>query len=147
MLRARAEGGQRCSRIESLDPFLRDYESEYHYLFKRVHEASALPTGQPLAVYYDLPNLARRLLETFLVFKVPDKNSLHSRLQEVNFAEPRKTRLLRFVDTHSHAEQISEGHDEASALAEAPTILRDLLDLIEQVDSDHHTRMIAAMVV
>ncbi|RTL27715.1 MAG: hypothetical protein EKK47_18115 [Burkholderiales bacterium] len=145
MLRARMDGGQRRSHIESLDPFLRDYESEYHYLFKRVHEASTLPAGQPLGVYYDLPNLARRLLETFLVFKVPDKNSLHSRLQEVDFAEPRKTRLLRFVDTHSHAEQVSEGHDEASALAEAPTILRDLLDLIEQVDSDHHTRMVVAM--
>lgn len=37
------------------------------------------------------------------------------------------------------------GHDEASALAEAPTILRDLLELIEQVDRDHHTRMVAAM--
>lgn len=145
MLRARAEGGRRHTQIESLDPFLKDYESEYHYLFKRVHEASTMPLAQPLVVYYDLPNLARRLLETFLVFKVPDKGSLHSRLQEVDFEEPRKTRLLRFVDTHSHAEQINEGHDEAAGLAEAPTILRDLLDLIERVDGDHHARMVAAM--
>ncbi|AXW56133.1 hypothetical protein CJO93_01000 [Ralstonia solanacearum] len=103
---------------------------EYHYLFKRVHEASALSLGQPLANYYDLPNLARRLLETFLIFKVPNKGSLHSRLQEVPFPEPRKTRLLRFVDTHSHAEHVGEGHEDAAALAEAPTILRDLLGIV-----------------
>lgn len=145
MLRAGFEAGTRCARLESLDEFLREYESEYHYLFKLVHEASALPLGQSLASYYVLPNLARRLLESFLAFKVPNKGSLHSRLQEVTFPEPRKTRLLRFVDTHSHAEQIGEGHDEASALAEAPTILRDLLDLIANVDSDHYSRMQAAL--
>ncbi|MCK4152689.1 AAA family ATPase [Ralstonia pseudosolanacearum] len=145
MLRAGIRAGVRCAQLESLDKFLREYESEYHYLFKRVHEASALSLGQPLANYYDLPNLARRLLETFLIFKVPNKGSLHSRLQEVPFPEPRKTRLLRFVDTHSHAEHVGEGHEDAAALAEAPTILRDLLDLIACVDADHYTRMQAAL--
>jgi len=141
MLRVGVSEGIRCAWLESLDKFLSDYESEYHYLFKRIHEAAAQPLGQPLANYYDLPNLARRLLETFLVFKVPDKGTLHTRLQEVTFPEPRKTRLLRFVDTHSHAEQIGEGHEEAAALAEAPTVLKDLLDLIASVDADHYRRM------
>ena len=141
MLRVRVFGGARCTQLEVLDKFLTEYESEYHYLFKRIHEESAQPLGQPLANYYDLPNLARRLLETFLVFKIPDKSTLHSRLQEVDFPEPRKTRLLRFVDSHSHAEQIGEGHEEAAALAEAPTVLKDLLDLIAFVDADHYRRM------
>jgi wobble nucleotide-excising tRNase len=141
MLRATFVDGERRSAIEALDPFLRDYESEYHYLFKRVFEACGLPGGGPLQTYYELPNLARRLLESFLVFKVPNKGSLHTRLETVDFDGPKKTRLIRFLDIHSHSEQIAEGHDEASALAEAPDVLRDLLSLIERCDSGHFQRM------
>ncbi|KGD34436.1 AAA family ATPase [Burkholderia pseudomallei] len=141
MLRASYVGGQRNSAIEAMDPFLRKYESEYHYLFKRIVEASALPGGGPLETYYELPNLARRLLEAFLVFKIPDEDTLHARLEAVDFDGPKKTRILRFLDTHSHNEQIAEGHDDASALSEAPDVLKDLLELIEQCDSGHFERM------
>lgn len=120
---------------------MQDHESEYHYLFKRVLEAAQLPGGQPLQNYYELPNLARRLLESFLAFKVPDEDSLHARLEAVPFDDVKKTRILRFVDTYSHAEQIGCGHDEASALAEAPEVLRNLIELIEDCDSEHAQRM------
>lgn len=141
MLRASQASGVRSAKIEVLDPFLHDYESEYHYLFKRVLEAAQWPGGQPLQTYYELPNLARRLLESFLAFKVPDEDSLHARLEAVAFDDVKKTRILRFVDTHSHAEQVGGGHDEASALAEAPEVLRNLVELIEGCDSEHAQRM------
>ncbi|WP_295003484.1 AAA family ATPase [uncultured Dechloromonas sp.] len=141
MLRAAYRDGQRNSALEALDPFLRDYESEYHFLFKRVVEASGLPGGAPLQSYYELPNLARRLLEAFLVFKVPDQKTLHARLEVVDFDGPKKTRIQRFLDTHSHAEQIGEGHDDASALGEAPEVLRDVLALIKECDERHFARM------
>lgn len=141
MLRASYVDGQRSSVIESMDPLMRDYESEYHYLFKRIVDASELQGGGPLATYYELPNLARRLLEAFLVFKVPDEESLHARLEAIEFDGPKKTRIQRFLDTHSHAEQISEGHDEAAALSEAPGVLLDLLDLLQACDQGHFERM------
>ncbi len=141
MLRTAFVAGERCSAIEALDAFLRDHESEYHYLFKRILEAGDLPGGGPLQTYYELPNLARRLLEAFLVFKVPNEGSLHARLETVDFDGPKKTRLIRFLDIHSHSEQIAEGHDEASALAEAPEVLQDLLALIEHCDDGHFQRM------
>lgn len=141
MLRVSLVGGDRSSKIEGLDPFLQDHESEYHYLFKRVLEATQIPGDLPLQNYYELPNLARRLLESFLAFKVPDEDSLHARLEAVSFDEVKKTRILRFVDTHSHTEQIGSGHDEASALSEAPEVLRNLIELIEACDSEHAKRM------
>lgn len=141
MLRVGLVDGERSSKIEGLDPFLQDHESEYHYLFKRVLEATQIPGDLPLQSYYELPNLARRLLESFLAFKVPDEHSLHARLEAVSFDEVKKTQILRFVDTHSHAEQIGSGHEEASALAEAPEVLRNLIQLIEDCDSEHAQRM------
>lgn len=145
MLRAFYVGGHRSSAIDAMDPFLRKYESEYHYLFKRIVEASALPGGGALETYYELPNLARRLLEAFLGFKIPDEDTLHARLEAVDFDGPKKTRILRFLDTHSHNEQIAEGHDDASALAEAPDVLKDLLELIEKCDAEHFGRMRQAL--
>lgn len=141
MLRTSTTNGVRSSKIEALDPFLRDYESEYHYVFKRVLEAAEMPGGQPLQQYYELPNIARRLLESFLAFKVPDEGSLHARLEAVAFDDVKKTRILRFVDVHSHSEQVGDGHDETSALAEAPDVLRDLVKLIEGCDNEHAQRM------
>nr|WP_250492921.1 AAA family ATPase [Caballeronia sp. GAWG1-1] len=141
MLRTSNSEGGRRSALEAMDPFLQDYESEYHYLFKRILEASELEGGGALKTYYELPNLARRLLEAFLIFKVPDERSLHARLEAIEFDGPTKTRILRFVDTRSHAEQISEGHDDASALAEAPNVLKDLLELIAACDKAHFDRM------
>lgn len=147
MLRVRLAEGMRSSKIEELDPFLQDHESEYHYLYKRVLEATNLPDGQPLQNYYELPNLARRLLESFLAFKVPDEGSLHARLEAISFDDVKKTRILRFIDTHSHAEQIGGGHDEASALAEAPDVLRNLIELIEYSDQEHAQRMRKVVIV
>jgi len=146
MLRASNIDGQRRSVLEVMDAFLQDYESEYHYLFKRVVEASEIEGGGALKTYYELPNLARRLLEAFLVFKIPDEGSLHARLEAIEFDGPKKTRILRFVDTHSHAEQIAEGHDDASALAEAPNVLKDLLELIAACDKGHFDRMKLSLV-
>ncbi|PLZ02828.1 hypothetical protein CY652_07840 [Burkholderia sp. WAC0059] len=141
MLRASYSDGQRSSILETMDRFLQDYESEYHYLFKRIFEASEIKGGGALQTYYELPNLARRLLEAFLIFKVPDEATLHARLEAVEFDGHKKTRILRFVDTHSHAEQIGEGHDDVSALSEAPNVLKELLELIEACDKGHFYRM------
>lgn len=141
MLRAGYQDGYRCASIEPMDAFLKDYESEYHYLFKRILTANLMPANAPLHDYYELPNLVRRLLESFLAFKVPDESSLHTRLEAVAYDAPKKTRILRFLDTHSHAEQIVEGHDDSSALAEAPAVIRDVLALIEAVDAGHFARM------
>lgn len=145
MLKVALSDGHRASSIQEMDPFLKDYESEYHYLFKRIVDGSKLAEDGPLAAYYELPNLARRLLESFLIFKVPNEGTLHARLEAVAYDGPQKTRILRFVDTHSHAEQISEANDDVSALAEAPAVLRDLLDLMRMTDESHYNGMMEAI--
>ena len=57
-----------------LDPLLRDYQSEYHYLFKMVldrlvrEKTEGGETEEGLERYTNcMPNIARRLLEAFLI--------------------------------------------------------------------------------
>jgi wobble nucleotide-excising tRNase len=146
MLRCAIVDGVRKSEIRDLDSMLKNHESEYHYLFKRVADASSMECNEHLEAYYELPNLARRLLETFLTFKVPDntENSISSRLRKIHFDEARKARIERFVNVHSHSNQLSDVQDDPGALAEAPQVLRDLLKLIEDTDKHHFDGMIRA---
>lgn len=64
--------GNRASAIKEIDPLLKDYESEYQYLFKRIHDFVDKGDEQRLEHYYGLPNMARRMLESFLTFKMPN---------------------------------------------------------------------------
>ena len=144
MLNSIYADGERATIIESLDPFLHEYESEYHYLFKCVYQEAQRPKGQGLEIYYGAPNIARRLLESFLAFRVPDvAGDLFHKLDAIQFDTAKKTRILRFLHTYSHFDQVAEpGHD-ASALSETPAILHDVLELIEVTDRAHYDRMLA----
>ncbi len=52
-----------------------------------------------------------------------------------------KTRILRFVNTHSHSDAIGEPEHDPSLLAEAKPVLQDLLTLIKTLDPDHYRAM------
>ena len=132
---------QRLSTLRALDPLLEWYESEYHYLFARIYRESQKATTA-LTENYVLPNMARRLLEGFLAFRVPQvSGELWTKLKGVDFDEARKTRILRFINTHSHNEVIGEPEHDPSLLAEARPVLQDLLKFIEALDPDHYRAM------
>ena len=142
MLASNVSGGIRSSSISKLDSLLHKYESEYHYLFKLVYEAAGSEKETDLQHNYYLPNIARRLLESFLAFRLPSKSGgLHKQLDCINFDVAKKTRILRFLHTHSHAEQISDPEHDLSVLMETIPVLNDLLSLIENQDKHHFNQM------
>lgn len=137
-------GAVRSASIGPLDPLLHQYESEYHYLFFRTHSEVGQAYAN-LADYYALPNMARRLLESFLSFRFPNEDSLQAKLDRVTFDTAKKARILRFLHTYSHDDKVSDpGHD-LSVLAETPQILADLMDLIKAEDPKHYDEMIKVL--
>jgi wobble nucleotide-excising tRNase len=142
MLATEFVGGVRTARLDSLDPFLHQYESEYHYLFKRVHEEANKAVVPRLETYYAIPNIARRLLEAFLAFRIPDKpGELFQKLECIEYDTAKKTRILRFLHTYSHFDQVAEPDHDPSVLSETPAILQELLEFIRHCDPDHYKRM------
>lgn len=138
MLATEFTKGRRAAYLQPLDPFLHQYESEYHYLFKRVHEEAHKPAAQGLETYYAIPNIARRLLESFLAFRIPDKpGELFQKLEAVPYNAAKKTRILRFLHTYSHFDQVAEPDHDPSVLSETPAILQEVLALINECDPDH----------
>ncbi|KJJ85521.1 hypothetical protein OMAG_000610 [Candidatus Omnitrophus magneticus] len=138
--------GSRHSTIQPLDKLLHEYDSEYHYLFKIVHSyAGATTSGANLEAYYHLPNIARRLLETFISFKHPKKASggFYGMFQEITFDEAKKSRIVRFLHTHSHDGQIDGLEHDNSILSETPQVLADVLTMIQTIDKQHYDELIS----
>lgn len=142
MLTSNVTGGNRSSSISKLDSLLHEYESEYHYLFSLVYEAANSEEEAGLQQNYHLPNIARRLLESFLAFRQPSKSGeLRQQLDVIDFDVAKKTRILRFLHTHSHAGQISDPEHDPSILIETKQVLNDLLCLIQKDDDRHFDQM------
>ena len=144
-LRARRHtDGSRTSELGELDALLREHDSEYEYLFKRVLEESRRTDVASLEQHYGLPSVARRLLEAFLAFRVPERTGegLGTRLDQVadehGYDEAKKTRLLRLLDRPAHASAVGDPERDLSLLGEVQPALRDLLELIATVDRDHY---------
>lgn len=139
-------GGVRTAKLGVLDPFLHQYESEYHYLFKRVHEEAYKEAATGLEAYYAIPNIARRLLEAFLAFRIPDKpGELFQKLECVDYDPAKKIRILRFLHTYSHFDQVAEPDHDPSVLSETPAILQEVLALISHCDPEHYISMKALL--
>ncbi len=143
MLDCAHDGAQRCSSIQPLDPLLEQYESEYHYLFARIYRGAAVPAPVRLEDNYVLPNMARRLLEAFLAFRQPAKSGeLWQKMQDAEFDETKKVRILRLLHTHSHGDAIGEPEHDPSLLGEAGSVLKDLLEFIKALDLGHYEAMV-----
>ncbi|PPD22584.1 MAG: hypothetical protein CTY22_00375 [Methylomonas sp.] len=149
LLRTRRHAdGSRTSELGHLDPLLEEYESEYQYLFKRVYEEAHRNDVVQLEHHYGLPNVARRLIEAFLAFRFPEMSGdLGPRLERVDFDSAKKTRILRLLNTYSHAGAIADpGHD-LSLLAETQPVLRDTLEMMMAVDREHYDGLLKLVAI
>ena len=142
MLDWRFDKGQRTSTLGQLDPLLEQYESDYHYLFARLYREAQNIARTGLEENYILPNMARRLLEMFLAFHRPQMSGdLWNKLRSIEFDEPRKTRIWRFVNTHSHSNSVGEPEHDPSLLAEARPVLGDIMELMRSQHAEHFNAM------
>jgi wobble nucleotide-excising tRNase len=137
----------RQSAIRQMDKTLRKWNSEYLYLFSRVHSAARSDIAINLDQSYPLPNIGRRVLEMFLAFRRPqDTGKFRQGLEGLGCNLVRTTRVLRFLHNFSHADAIDEGAHDASCLAEAGAVMADVLEIIREADPRHYEAMIRVCV-
>jgi wobble nucleotide-excising tRNase len=142
MLSTRVTDSGRSSYICNIDPLLRNYESEYHFLFAYIYRLSKAPIAQRLEEYLPAPTIARRVLESFLAFRVPSEDSLHSRMEAIPCEDTVRSRIYRFVNTHAHKDGVGDQDDDMTILSETKAVLESILDFIRVADTEHHDRMI-----
>lgn len=124
--------GGRSARLAQLDKLLIEHATEYHYLFKVLHTFKS--DGTILGCYH-VPNIARKVLETFLDFHVPSQRSLYQKLEEADFDPHKKTAIYKFANDLSH--QTGKGFDPA-LVAETQKNVTYLLEMIAAVAPLHY---------
>lgn len=129
------------SSLCEIDPNLVSHDSEYHFLFAslcRIADADE-PEAEDI---YAMPNLGRRVLETFFAFKSPSGLGLDKKILASGIDKPKAERMIRFVNFHSHGDST----DRLETLGplgnpEAQEIARDILELMECLDPSHVKEM------
>ena len=142
MIKNRRDGQQRTAYLAPLDRLLMEYESEYHYLFSLLIDFSSDDTLEKI---YLFPNIGRKILETFLAFKIPTLENMDDKMKHLDFPEVEKSAILRFVNFHSHANRGDGviGFDLAM-VGGGQQAIQSLLALIKKLDETHYESMVTS---
>ncbi len=150
------EDGKRKSELTDLDPLLKEYDSEYLYycklLLKAVEnfplENEGHVTGEKLTQLILLPNIARKALEAFLLFKYPadvkptrkGTFSIYNKGKEFTpepMDQDKLSILDRLLNYASHAESGKMSEIDMHVQSETPKVIRYVLEFIEKADPVH----------
>jgi len=129
---------KRCASIVPLEETLREFKSEYHFLFSRLNKF--IPEGAPdYADFYTIGNIARRFLEIYVNFKIPTTGDLKSRVDQLDtktVSETEKDKVYKLIQEFSH------GLDPASTIehkdkSEIQNAIKVLMKIVEESDKKH----------
>lgn len=132
---------RRTSTIVEMSRLLREYDSEYHFLFSHILKFTADPNA-----YYDhgymMPNVLRRVLDVFLAFKCPGMG-LSEQVKKLCVDYPgldqvKLVALERLAQVESHSDNLDDLLSFSSmTLEETRAAANSLLEMMGQVDSHH----------
>ena len=145
MVKAEQNDDKRLSRLLPLDNLLERFDSEYNYLFYLIYINSKYKTAEKsLEYFYQMPNVSRRFLETFLGFRFPSlADNFTDQFNKILFDDNKKTKILIFTHIFSHKDQVQESmtHD-PTLLSETPEVLRNILEYVKVADGAHYDEML-----
>jgi wobble nucleotide-excising tRNase len=133
---------ERSSSIKNAHETLQNYNSEYHYVFYKMHSIQNDEIDN-LDKAYLIGNLCRKMLEGFLTFKFPRARSDFRRLMEDCCKDTELLeRIYRFINKYSH-NQLIEFHDTPvdNLISEGKEIVRDVFSLMKTLDENHVKEM------
>jgi wobble nucleotide-excising tRNase len=138
----------RHSTFKDADASLVSYNSEYHYIFSRLHKYKDNPTLSRDDAFLTA-NLARKLLESFFSFKFPRHRSDIAQLMSCGLSgcqltdEATKEKIYRFINKYSHSIVIEVNEDSSENLVgESINVIGDIFAWLQEVDEVHYKEML-----
>ncbi|RIA21497.1 wobble nucleotide-excising tRNase [Ectopseudomonas oleovorans] len=140
-------GSPRHSLLIDADDSLKNYGSEYHYIFKKLYEYR-LHTTLNRDEAFLTANLARKLIESFFTFKYPKRRNDISQLMDVGLKDctittpELKEKIYRFINKYSHSDVIEITEESSENLAgESHSVIGNIFQWMEEVDKKHYDEM------
>ncbi len=136
MIKNSFNGNERVARICKMDKELIDFETEYQYLFKLLKQLRDAQ-DESIAKAYPIPNIARKVWETFLMFTVPSSATLYKKMDDLKAdgADAQKLdAIYKFTNDQSHI--TGAGFDPA-LVPEAKKVTSELLEMMQAISPKH----------
>ncbi|ESZ54412.1 AAA family ATPase [Mesorhizobium sp. L103C131B0] len=130
----------RATRLRPMTNLIKDYDTEYHYLFEIVLKASRTGASE---FHYLLPNATRKLLEMFTAFSAPDQKSFAGALGSsgVQLKENDPKALERLIQIESHGTMEGLSSLPALTVEEALRATKAAIEFIKRRDDKHFKAM------
>lgn len=139
------------SNILLMPSYLRDYITEFHYLFHQIYkckdQAAAADSHEP---FFGFGNNLRKFLEAFLFFKFPyqdDKNDAFERIKRF-FGEEEDTAVAlvnRLNNEFSHLEAVPDRSFKPVEIPEIAKVANYVLDKIYASDKDQYNALLKSI--
>lgn len=138
----------RYALLVDADDSLKNYGSEYHYIFKKLYEYKTYTTLNRDEAFLTA-NLARKLMESFFAFKFPKQRSdistlMDAGLKDCTITTPEiKEKIYRFINKYSHSDAIEITEDSAENLAgESHSVIGNIFQWMDEADKKHYEEMV-----
>jgi len=138
------ESDVRKAKIIALDKTLRNYKSEYHFLFAKLKEFSEKQDTQ-YEDFYTISNMARRFFDIFADFKIPTTGDQKSKMEVLvkNINDPdEKISTVDAGKAHKLVNEFSHNSDPTSTIehkdkSESKDAIKILLNIVKESDPKH----------
>ena len=141
------ESDIRIAKLVELDKTLRNYKSEYHFLFSLLNKFKDVDLNY--ADFYTIGNVARRFFDIFADFKIPDtrdqKQKMEAITKELNdgkkenekISDPDWNKAYKLINEFSHnsdpTSMIEHKHK-----SESKDAIKILLNIVKESDPKHY---------
>ncbi|RZK26055.1 MAG: hypothetical protein EOO43_03880, partial [Flavobacterium sp.] len=136
------------SRIKLMPRYLKDYVTEFNYLFHQIYICANADTDddEQHVVYYNFANNARKFLEAFLFYKYPNAVEHDDKLSRF-FGNNRQASSMteRINNEYSHLEGIFERSMIPIDVPEMKKVAAFVLDRIKEKDVDQFDALLKSI--
>jgi wobble nucleotide-excising tRNase len=136
MIKNRYVNDERQGYIDKMDKELSEYESEYQYLFKLLKQLRD-EQDDSIAKAYPIPNIARKVWDTFLMFSVPNSLSQYKKmdvLKEAGHDEQKLDAIYKFTNDQSH---ITGAGFNPALVPETKKVVKELFEMMAAIAPTH----------
>lgn len=138
------ESNVRKAKIVELDKTLRNYKSEYHFLFAKLKEFSEKQNTE-YEDFYTIGNMARRFFDIFADFKIPTtgnpKSKMEILIKDINNQDEKIT-IVDASKAYKLVNEFSHNSDPTSTIehkdkSESKDAIKILLKIVKESDPKH----------
>ena len=135
------------SRLLAMPLYLREYITEFNYLFEQIYKCSEITSEneENHNIHYNFANNLRKFLEAYLFYKYPNNQSTQDKQKKFFEDEISEKLAGRFTNEHSHLKQIFDRSIRPVEVPEIPKLAKSVLETIQKKDPEQYNALLESI--